>query len=154
MTETITADSAPDFDAWGPDAAWDCPEWVAWWHAMAARDGPEAADRRWIAAWRSGLPTAAGGTGEAPGASWGGNAVPVGCRDFHRPFRELVLARPALYAVVYHGLGGVIGEASGAAAEVAHLAHQLANVGAQSPGISAGVIALGIGLYWLINRRR
>lgn len=47
----ITAQSAPDYDKWGPDCAWSADNWITWHKLMVADHGKEAADSHWVAAY-------------------------------------------------------------------------------------------------------
>lgn len=47
---TITADSVPDYDAWGPDDYWSCSDWIQWHRELVKRYGKEQANVIWISA--------------------------------------------------------------------------------------------------------
>lgn len=47
----ITADSEPDYDAWGIDEYWSCTDWIEWHKALAAKYGREQANSIWSQAW-------------------------------------------------------------------------------------------------------
>ena len=46
----ITADSQPDYDAWGWDT-WGCPEWITWHQKLKQRHGLVKANQVWLQAW-------------------------------------------------------------------------------------------------------
>lgn len=48
---SITADSIPDYDAWGPDEYWGCADWMLWHKANVQKYGREAANAKFIQAW-------------------------------------------------------------------------------------------------------
>lgn len=50
-TYTITADSIPDYDSWGPDDYWSCEDWIAWHKALKNKYGKPTADSTWLNAW-------------------------------------------------------------------------------------------------------
>lgn len=51
MTYTITADSKPDYDEWGPDDYWGAQEWMSWYDAMKKAYGEGEAKKRFITAY-------------------------------------------------------------------------------------------------------
>jgi hypothetical protein len=51
MAVIITADSVPDYDAWGPDNYWSCEDWIAWHKALKDKYGKATADTTWQTAW-------------------------------------------------------------------------------------------------------
>ncbi len=50
-TLTITADSTPDYDNWGPDSYWSCEDWMTWFYALKKALGSDKAVAKWEAAW-------------------------------------------------------------------------------------------------------
>lgn len=50
-TYTITADSVPDYDNWGPDDYWSCNDWITWHKELKKKYTKAEADKKWIAAW-------------------------------------------------------------------------------------------------------
>ena len=49
--ETITAQSQPDLDDWGPDSYWGCAQWMNW-HIELAKVMPlQQANLVWLTAW-------------------------------------------------------------------------------------------------------
>lgn len=48
---TITADSVPDYDNWGPDDYWTCDDWVLWHKLLKQKYGKKSADSTWTTAW-------------------------------------------------------------------------------------------------------
>lgn len=51
MAYTITADSTPLFDGWGPDDYWSVSDWQVWYDALVAKYGAEQGSRKWLDAW-------------------------------------------------------------------------------------------------------
>ena len=49
---TITADTTPDLDQYGPDCYWEGKHWVRWYNLNKARDGKAAADTKFAAEWQ------------------------------------------------------------------------------------------------------
>lgn len=48
----ITYSSVPDFDNWGPDTFWDCPDWITWHKALVNHYGKIEADSRFAYTWQ------------------------------------------------------------------------------------------------------
>jgi len=51
MSNTITWQSVPDYDGWGFDSYWKCPEWMQWYYALKAHYGTATAKNIWLKAW-------------------------------------------------------------------------------------------------------
>lgn len=137
---TITADSKPDYDAFGWDSHWNCDEWVDWWEAMEKKYSAAEADSRWSAAWLAGLSRSSGGKGTAPGSGQFFDSVPVECRTFSPRFSNLLRERAVLYETVYRGVGGFVAKPLGAANELLTAIHSLASNAARNPLLAAGIV--------------
>lgn len=48
---TITAESVPDYDAWGPDDYWSCNDWTTWHDALKRKFGKDVANKMWLEAF-------------------------------------------------------------------------------------------------------
>lgn len=48
---TITADSIPDYDSWGPDTYWSCNDWISWHVELKKKYGKDVANKTWQSAW-------------------------------------------------------------------------------------------------------
>lgn len=57
MAYTITAESKPDYDDWGPDDYWSLEDWITWHKALVKKYGKsdkfgsQKADTEWLTAW-------------------------------------------------------------------------------------------------------
>lgn len=51
VLQTITWDSKPDYDSWGPDDYWTCDNWTQWHNELKKHFGKEQADKIWTDAW-------------------------------------------------------------------------------------------------------
>ncbi len=49
--EVITAESQPDYDAWGPDTYWKCADWWIWHKRLKEKYGRKKANEVWLQAW-------------------------------------------------------------------------------------------------------
>ena len=47
----ITADSKPDYDAWGNDSYWSVEDWITWHKALKDRYGLAVANEKWLEGW-------------------------------------------------------------------------------------------------------
>ncbi len=49
---TITADSQPDIDNWGPDSYWSCQDYITWHKLNVQAYGVDTANQKFVAAWQ------------------------------------------------------------------------------------------------------
>lgn len=116
MVYTITADSIPDYDEWGPDDYWSCADWITWHKAMKSKYGKDEANRRFLSAFHQA----------------GFLASSYDCRSFNSEFRQYSKDN-GFYDGLYDGLA-VITQPIGVGTDVVNAAGQtVSNI---SQGIS------------------
>ena len=72
--QSITADSIPNHDGWGPDTYWSCLDWIDWHKALVAKYGKEKADKIWVTHYDQ--------------SSWG--AHEINCSTYNDEFKTYV----------------------------------------------------------------
>lgn len=92
MPYTITAESKPDYDQWGPDDFWSCQDWILWHKALKEKYGKDEANVRFVQAYG------------APGLIEGLGSAHWDCRTFNQEFRNYAEANGFLTAL-FEGIG-------------------------------------------------
>jgi hypothetical protein len=91
MANSITYQSTPDYDNWGPDTYWSPEDWINWHKALKQQYGKAKADDLWLKAYHR-----AGAFGEE-----------YSYRSFSTPFR-VYAKQEGLYDALFDGIGGKI----------------------------------------------
>lgn len=95
MVYTITAESLPDYDDWGSDDYWSADDWIAWHKALKARYGVQAANEKFLIAYRES----------------GFLGAELNYRTFNSAFRAYAQEN-GFYDGLYWGVLGFVGKAT------------------------------------------
>lgn len=141
MAAITTWDIAPDYDAWGSDTWWGCPEWIQWHQQLKYKFGSDKANMIWDYAF-------------AKSGNFSGN---LDCRTFNAPFREYV-RKEGLNPYQNAGILGPLLNITGSGLELGSSAGDV--VGGTAEGLGAvgkyikygvGVAVLGIAVFYGIK---
>lgn len=152
--EAITWNSKPVYDSWGstPDL-WKGEQWLEWSNALRGHYDKLQADLIWSKAWLDGVSVLGGGTGNAEGADYVNDSVPIDDRTFNKTFRNFLNAQgnEILYNAVFSGIGGEVGSIlSGSVQVTDDVLSAIKNAGSSVRNVGDTAANLTKVLSWLL----